>query len=163
MLSFIFALAGLGVFVCFLAVAISLATYILYAIPLYQMASKAELENAWLAWIPVAQVYVLCMLAKNEADLFGQIKFSKRENAFWSYLIILIAGSVLSFIPFVSMLSVIACAILMWKFNYDVINTYANSSNAMVIAVIGTIIPLVMTIELWMIRKNKPDYVYLNN
>ena len=152
---------GFGVFFCLISVIIAVVLYVLYAIPLYQMAQDAGMENAWLAWIPIAQTYVLCMLAKNDFELYGQIRFSKRENAFWAYVILFVAEIFLSFIPFVPVLALIAIKVLIWKFNYDVINTYSNSSNALLISILGAIIPIVMTVELWTIRKNKADYTYV--
>jgi hypothetical protein len=35
------------------------ATYIINAAALYRMAKKCSIENAWLAWIPIGNAYIL--------------------------------------------------------------------------------------------------------
>jgi len=42
---------------------IAILPYIYYAVTLQMIASKTGTENAWLAWIPIAQVYLECKIA----------------------------------------------------------------------------------------------------
>lgn len=56
-------LAVLGVLLLFVAI-IGLVLYIIYAYALYKMAVKQGLENSWLAFIPIAQNYILGRLIK---------------------------------------------------------------------------------------------------
>ena len=43
--------------------AILLALYIVYTIPLYLIAAKSEHEHAWLAFIPLADIWLMCDMA----------------------------------------------------------------------------------------------------
>ena len=88
------ALAGAGgvlaIFMAYIGIVlvIGLIVWILTAIPLYSMGSKAGVTNAWLAWLPIGNMYVLCMLGGDEFSLFGdKIHFNERINAFWVYLL----------------------------------------------------------------------------
>lgn len=56
-------LAVLGVLLIFVAI-IVLVFYIIYSYALYKMAVKQGLENSWLAFIPIAQSYVIGRLIK---------------------------------------------------------------------------------------------------
>ena len=160
MLSFIF---GFGLLFIVVAAIIGVVMYVLYAFPLFQMAQNAGMENAWLAWIPIAQIYVLCHLAHNDVELFGQIKFSSRDNAFWTYIVLAVIAYVGGYVPIIgglcAFVASIGMLVMMWKFNYDVIEEYSDSNNAMVISVLGAIFTIVMTIELWCIRNNKPKTI----
>lgn len=43
---------------------LSLATWVLYSLGLYKLAKNKGMDNAWLAWIPIANYYVLGSVAK---------------------------------------------------------------------------------------------------
>ncbi len=47
----------------FLQVIVCLGIYVYLAIALQTMATKTKAENGWLAWIPIANVYLLCKVA----------------------------------------------------------------------------------------------------
>jgi hypothetical protein len=51
-------LAFLGSFFL-LILFLALASYVLAAIGLYTMAKNRDIENAWIAWIPVVQLYII--------------------------------------------------------------------------------------------------------
>jgi len=56
------ALVGLGFFILILSLivlAIAIVVYILQSIALYKLSSKNNIQNAWLAWIPVGNMYIL--------------------------------------------------------------------------------------------------------
>ncbi|GFP76561.1 hypothetical protein [Clostridium fungisolvens] len=55
--------ALLGFFLFFFSI-ISLVLYIFMAYALYKMAVRQGLENPWVAWIPIAQLYILGKLIK---------------------------------------------------------------------------------------------------
>ena len=48
----------------FLGVIIGIAAYVLTALGLYKIAQKRGIENAWLAWIPVVQFYIVGVIIK---------------------------------------------------------------------------------------------------
>ncbi len=47
----------------FLQVIVYLGIYVYLAIALQTMAKKTNTKNGWLAWIPIANVYLLCKVA----------------------------------------------------------------------------------------------------
>ena len=59
-----FGLAALGIFGGILIFAIGVVAYILAAIGLSKLGEKQNVPNAWLAWIPIAQLYVIGALIK---------------------------------------------------------------------------------------------------
>lgn len=56
-------LAFLGAF-AFIAFILVIAIYVLASLGLYKLAQNAGIENPWLAWIPVANMYILAKLVK---------------------------------------------------------------------------------------------------
>lgn len=61
--------AVFGIFV-FLLVIAGIALYLLFAFGLYRMAKNQNLENSWIAFIPVVQMYIIGKLIKN-LQIFG--------------------------------------------------------------------------------------------
>lgn len=57
------ALAIVGLFFLLFAI-IGICLYVIFSFSLYKMALKQDLENAWIAWIPIAQCYILGKLIK---------------------------------------------------------------------------------------------------
>lgn len=48
----------------FFSFAVGIVVYILTAIGLSKLAQKQNIPNAWLAWIPIAQLYIIGMIIK---------------------------------------------------------------------------------------------------
>lgn len=57
------ALAIVGLFFLLFAI-IGIGLYVIFSFSLYKMAVKQNLENSWIAWIPIAQCYILGKLIK---------------------------------------------------------------------------------------------------
>jgi len=57
-----FALLGIFLFVFSF---IGIALYVVFALAFYKMTVNAGIENPWLAWIPIAQWYVLAKIIKS--------------------------------------------------------------------------------------------------
>ena len=57
-------LALLGMFL-FIFTLIGIAFYVIFAFSFYKMTVNAGIENPWLAWIPIAQWYVLAKIIKS--------------------------------------------------------------------------------------------------
>lgn len=72
-----------------IALLVGVGMYVLNSIGLYRMAKKIGHESAWLAWIPIAQFWLLFVLPDQE---FKVLVFNKvirdRSNAFWIYFAI---------------------------------------------------------------------------
>lgn len=96
------AAAALGFIVIVWIVVIAL--YIFYAFSLFKLAQKRGVEMAWLAWIPVAQFYVLGKMVKS-------VKISTFEVP--SLEIVLPVGFILTAIPVVGWLVSIALFVVM--------------------------------------------------
>ncbi len=58
-MGFLSALAAVGAFLIVLCVLIGIALYVLFSIGLMKLAKNKGIENAWLAWIPIGQLYIM--------------------------------------------------------------------------------------------------------
>lgn len=52
-----------GLFSGFMSFVLWVAVYVWIALCLYIIAKKTNTENAWLAWIPIANIYLMCKVA----------------------------------------------------------------------------------------------------
>lgn len=66
------AFAAFSLIISLVVFAIIVATYVLAAVGIYGMAKKKDIENAWLAWIPIANYYIL-------GKVIGPAKIDKIE------------------------------------------------------------------------------------
>ena len=57
----LFAMAFLGIIIF----AIAVAYYVLFSLGLYQLDKNNNIENPWVAFIPIAQLYVIGIIVKN--------------------------------------------------------------------------------------------------
>ena len=83
---------------------IGIAIYVLRSLGLYKLAKNRGIDNAWLAWLPVGDAYIMGYLS--EASPFVQRKFPKMHIIFTSvmggyFLITIISslGMFLSSVP----------------------------------------------------------------
>lgn len=77
MISFL-SIIGFGTLILiFLAVVCTIISYILTSIALQRMANKAGLEEVWLAWVPIGNLYIIGKLVK-QID-FGGKTYEKPE------------------------------------------------------------------------------------
>lgn len=87
--------AALGAFL-FVFVIICIAIYIYAAIALMAIAKRTKTPNAWLAWIPIANIYLMTQIGK--------------QSGWWTL------GILVAIIPIVGGLAVLALvAFLGWK------------------------------------------------
>ncbi|HWP97657.1 MAG TPA: hypothetical protein VN426_12495 [Syntrophomonadaceae bacterium] len=128
-------------------VLIGIAMYVLKSIGVMKLADKRGLENSWLGWIPIADLYLLGTIV-GEMDLFGY----KVTN-----LAMVAPGAaagyfVLSFIPFINFLAMIAFAIFMVVFLYNLYKMYSDQ------AVLYTILSVIglAAIFIFLIRDKEP-------
>ena len=45
---------------------IAVVGYLLVTVPIYKMAERLNQENPWLAFVPIANLYLICMMAGKE-------------------------------------------------------------------------------------------------
>ena len=102
------ALAAAGLFLGLLFFAIAIAAYVLTALGLYKLAQKQNFENAWLAWIPVAQFYII-------GKIVGEAKFGTAFTIPRLELVLplgAIAIGILGYIPVLGQLIALAYAVV---------------------------------------------------
>lgn len=147
---------GLGLGILSFAAILGIIFYVFMALGLYNMAKNRNIEYAWLAWIPVANLYILGLLSGN----FNAIDPIKVEIKPELYLPIgvVIVGS-LNFIPILSSLLGIVLAILYFVTLYRVFRQYDEEHS--VIYLILSIIFHIECIFLFMMRDK--EYVPLDD
>ena len=97
--------SGLGAFLAIAGITalffgvIGIAFYVLKSIGLSTLAKNRGIENPWLAWIPVADLYILGLLV-GEMDLFD---YHLDNLGLW-VPVIFVGGSILGRIPFLGFL-----------------------------------------------------------
>lgn len=103
--------ALLGFFLFFFSI-ISVVLYIFMAYALYKMAVRQGLENPWVAWIPIAQLYILGKLIKG-LKIFDyevpniEIVLPVASIIFVAFRHVHVLGSILSLLNFILLLFVL--------------------------------------------------------
>ena len=108
-------LAFFGAFIGFILF-YGVIVYIVGAIGLKRMADKLNIENSWLAFIPIANAYLIGKVAGDRIDLFGY----QIENL----ALIMLAGSALSGlaspIPVIGFLLILAFSVISFAALYKI-------------------------------------------
>ncbi len=145
--------SGLGAFVAiagitalFFAV-IAITFYVLKSIGLSVLAKNRGIENPWLAWIPVADLYILGLLV-GEMDI---LDYHLDKLGLW-VPVIFVGGSILGWIPFLGFLirlAVYGFAVFLF---YKLFEKY--TPQAVVYTVLSAL--CLFPIFLYKIRNNQP-------
>lgn len=111
-----------------------LVFYVLKSIGIMTLASNKGIENAWLAWIPVADLYIAGSIL-GEMDLFG----NRLDNLSLWLPVIMLAGVVLGQIPFLGFLIGLASMVFFLIFAYNLFNLYSPNQAALytILSIIG--------------------------
>jgi hypothetical protein len=88
------ALLALGAVIAVVVIIILLAVYIYTAVALMAIAKRTKTKNGWLAFIPIANFYLIAVIAKQP----------------WWYMF----GFLFAFIPVVGVIGVLAWIIFLW-------------------------------------------------
>lgn len=161
MLNSITAVYTTAVFVVLIAAAV---VYVLSAYPLYRMAKNANYGLPWLAWIPVANCYLIFILGDGEFTLFGRtIRISDRGNAFWLYLASGVITFFLEAIPyignFLGFCGGLFSLIVFWKAIKDLMDAYdPDGGSHVAFSIFAVLIDIVRIVALWMYKDNIPVY-----
>lgn len=144
-------LAALAIFGVFGAI-IGIAFYVFYAFALYKLAQKRGVDMAWLAWIPVAQMYVIGKMVKT-------VKISTFEVP--SLEIVLpvgmLAAMLLGAIPLIRWLIYLAFLVLVVLTAYNLYKQYVPEQ-----AVLYTVLSIFgITIPFFFLKFSKMDPVNL--
>lgn len=113
------ALAGLGIFIALVGIVL----WVLKSMGLSKMAQKRGIENEWLAWLPVADLYIMGTIVE-EMNLFGmQIK----NLGLW-FPVISLLGGLLSSIPILGIIIFIGILVFQIAFIYKLFSMYTNQA-----------------------------------
>lgn len=123
-----------------------LVFYIFSSLGLYKMALNEGIPNPWLAWIPVGNSYIMGELISTKLNGNGGVK----------YLVISIAGSVLSAIPVIGPLVSLAAAVFSLVVLYWLFEKY--SDNPVLHIVLSILIFVYSPFAIFALRNNQARY-----
>lgn len=146
--------------------------YILGSIGLYRMAKKMGYQSPWLAWVPIANLYLMYILPGGSFRVLILNKvIEKRENAFW----IVIAGTVIRrmirevfLFPFpdgrffslfddgVSIAWLVFLIFFLYPCYRDLFRLFETEQKAKTFAVLSFIIPILLPIFLLVAASKEP-------
>ena len=141
-------LAIMGGFI-FVFLAIGVVFYVLKSLGLYNMAVNRNMENPWLAWIPIGDLYILGSLV-GEMEIFGY----KLTNLGIVTLAVMIGGMILSMIPFLGLIFSLAVAVYAIFLIYNLFQNYS-PNNAVLYTILSIILGL-FPIFIFIVRNNNP-------
>lgn len=121
------ALGFLGAFLGFILVSVLIA-YILSAIALMLIAQKTKTPNSWLAWIPIANIFLMVFVAKKE---------------WWWALIILL----INFIPIVGSFVAMGLLVYIWWLICERLNKPGALALLMLIPVVNLVFMLYLALS----------------
>lgn len=141
------AIIALGAIAVLFFTVIGLVFYVLKSIGLYTLADNRGIENAWLAWIPVADLYIMGLLV-GEMDI---LDYHLDNLGLWCPTIF-VGGSVLGQIPTIGVLFQLLLFVFAVYFIYKLFEKY--TPNAVLYTVLS--VPLgLLGIFLFVIRNNQ--------
>ncbi|NMC28249.1 MAG: hypothetical protein GYA42_08910 [Syntrophomonadaceae bacterium] len=145
------ALMALGIVFVLMFLAIIVVLYVLKSIGLATMAEKRGIENAWLAWIPIADLYIMGLLV-GELDIFGY----RLENlGLWTPVII-VGGSMLGNMHGIGWLFSLASFIYAVLLIYRLFEMYTTQA---VLYTVLSILLCLFPVFIYVIRNNQLRYV----
>lgn len=138
--------ASLGLMVVFFLILVLF--YVLKSIALTTMASNRGIENPWLGWIPIADLYIAGTLL-GDMDLFG---YHLTNLGLWVPVVYL-GGTILGYVPVLNIFTSIALLIFSILFVYNLFKLYTEQ------AVLYTVLSLLLglwAVFLFVVRNNQP-------
>jgi len=146
MISFIF---GLAVFTGITALALGM----LYAFAIYNIACYENIELPWLAFIPIANLYLIGSIL-DSTDLGDLLKKKYSINLSLSLMLPLIyfTAYVLYYVPIINVLAVFIFILLFGIVHYFILKKYA--TDYMLKFVLGTVLLPIMPVIIFMAAKD---------
>lgn len=141
---FLSILGGMGIFTFIIGVVL----YVLKSIGLMTLASNRGIENAWLAWLPIADLYIMGAIVE-EMNFFG---YQVTNLGLWLPLISL-GGMVLGSIPVLGWFIVICAFVFSVGVMYNLFNMY--TTNALLFTILSILLCL-FAVFIFVIRNNTP-------
>lgn len=146
-------LLGLGVGIVLFFGLFAIVAYVLFALALMTMANKKGIENAWLAFLPIANMYILGKIL-GELDLFG----NKIEQPEMVLPLITLASFVLSNFGFIGSLVSLAVFVVTLIAYYQLVEKYKKGSGVLYVLLLVLLAPLGAYL-FFSIRENKATTV----
>jgi len=140
-------LAALGAF-SLLFFAVAVVFYVLKSIGLSTLAANRGIENPWLAWIPVADLYIMGMLV-GEMDV---LDYHIDNLGLW-VPVVFVGGGIFSAMPVIGWLVSLALMIFAILFIYKFFELYTDQ--AVLYTVLSTLLCL-LPVFIYVIRNNRP-------
>ncbi|MED2737870.1 hypothetical protein [Bacillus toyonensis] len=122
----------------------SLLAYVLTSVGLMNLAKNAGINNPWLAWIPIANLWIWGELVSEKLNGKGGKKV----------LLITLAYAVTQIIPFINILTAIAYAIFAIMLSFWLFKKY--TEKPVLHTILSILIPIYSPILLFVIRNNEP-------
>ncbi len=168
------------VLIIFAMITFALVLLLLQTIALYKMAQKVNHPYAWLAWIPIANSYVMATIPSKPFDLIsptflgGKCHVEDRNKFGIYYLIFLFAPSILSMvigvlsvipvigylIAFLSTLFYLAYFILtyivMYQIYKDLYDVFEDTQNTTMMSILSIIFPIIIPFYMFILSKKVP-------
>lgn len=145
-MSTVIAIAGAATF--FILLVIAVVFYVLKSFALQTLAANRGIENPWLGWIPIADLYIMGLLVK-EMDVFG---YHLDNLGLWCP-VIFVGGGILVNIPVLGALICVALLVFAALFAYKLFEIY--TSQAVLYTVLSILLCL-FPVFLFIIRNNNP-------
>lgn len=146
------ALGGLAAVGAFLGlfVIIGIVLYVLFAFGLYTMANRRQIDNPWMAFIPIAQIYTL-------GEVIGPVKIMDYEvDKPGLYLLAAVVGCwVLSTIPVLGAVFSLASIVVSIGSMYFLFSRYTTENTPIIYTIISVVLPFMGPIFVFMIRNNE--------
>lgn len=135
-------------FLIFLVVGVVI--YVLGSIGLYTMAKNKRIENAWLAWIPIVQLYIM-------GKIIRTLKIGEYEIPQVEVVLPLIAvgGTIFSPIPLIGGLIGIV-ALIIELFALHKLFTIYRPDQAIVYLIISVVLPFMGPVFIFIMRNDEP-------
>ncbi len=150
MFEFVFA-ALFGTFFLVI-ILIGIGSYVLTAYGLFTMANIRNIENAWVAWIPVAQLYILGRLIKT-LDIAGY-EIPQIELAL---PVIAVAGTIFSAVPVIGTLASIA-SVIVGLFALHKLYTIYRPDQATLYIILSIVLPFMGPVFIFLMRNDSLVY-----
>ena len=131
---------------------IGIASYVLAAFGLFTMANNRNIENAWLAWVPVAQLYIMGKLIKS-LNIAGY-EIPQVELALPG---IAIAGTVLGSVPLVGALFSLA-SLIIGLFALHKLYTLYRPDQATLYIILSFVLPFMGPVFIFLMRNDALVY-----
>lgn len=137
-----------------------LVVYILGSLGVYKIATKFYYTHAWLAWVPIANTYLMFILPVKKIKLLLFNKELERVHAFWIYIGTVIAELIFCFVPVLNILSILLIiaeeVIILYPMYHDLYELFVDESTATTYAILSLLIPGAALVFLLIVMGKEP-------